>query len=61
MYHPRPGKNWYLEKNDRKVTKNRILGHGILTAFKKSLFPTKNNENNYHKVYIAKNCIKNHV
>ena len=60
-YHPRPGKNLYVEKNGLKVTKNRIFGHGILTTFGKSHFSTTNIENNYNKVYIARNYIKYRV
>ena len=37
-YHPRPGKNLYVEKNDHKVTKIRFFGHGLLTTFRKSHF-----------------------
>ena len=57
-YHPRPEKNLYVEKNDLKVTKNRIFGYGILTTFRKSHFSTANIKNNYNKVYIAKNYIE---
>ena len=60
-YHPRSGKNLYVEKNDLEVTKNRIFGYGILTTFRKSHFSTANIENNYNKVYIAKNYIKDRV
>ena len=59
--HPCPEKNLYVEKNDFKVTKNRIFGYGILTTFRKSHFSTANIENNYNKVYIAKNYIKGRV
>ena len=60
-YHPRPGKNLYVEKNDLKVTKNRFFGHGILSTFRKSHFSTTNIENNYNKVYIARNHIEYRV
>ena len=60
-YHPRPGKKSYIEKNDLKVTKNRFFRHGILSTFRKSHFSTMNIENNYNKVYIAKNCIEYRV
>ena len=60
-YHPRPGKNLYVEKNDLKVTKNRFFGYRILTIFRKSHFLTMNIENNYIKVYGARNYIKYRV
>ena len=60
-YHPRPGKNLYVEKNDLKVTKTRIFGYGVLTTFRKSHFLTMSIENNYNKVYIAKNYIEYRV
>ena len=59
--HPNPGKKLYFEKNDLKVTKNRFFRYRILTTFRKSHFSTMNNENNYTKVYIAKNWIENRV
>ena len=60
-YHPRPGKNLYVEKNDLKVTKNRFFGHEILSTFRKSHFSTTTIENNYNKVYIARNYIEYRV
>ena len=48
----------YVEKNDLKVTKNRLFGYGILTTFGKSHFSTMKIENNYNKVYSAKNYIE---
>ena len=60
-YHFRPGKNLYDEKNALKMTKNRFFGHGILTTFRKLHFSTTSVENNYNKVYNAKNYNKNHV
>ena len=59
--HPCPGKKSYVEKNDLKVTKNRFFGDGNLTTFRKSHFPTMNIENNYNKVYIARNYIEYRV
>ena len=53
--HPRPGKNLYVEKNDLKMTKNRFFEYEILSTFGKSHFSTMNIENNYNKVYIARN------
>ena len=53
-YHPRPEKNLYVEKNDLKVTKNRIFGYGILTTFRKLHFSTANIKNNYNKVTLTK-------
>ena len=60
-YHSRPGKILYVEKKDLKVTKDRFFRHGILSTFRKSHFSTMNIENNYNKVYIAKNYIENRV
>ena len=57
-YHSGPRKNSCVEKNDLKLIKNRFFGHGILTTSRKSHFSTINIENNYNKVYIAKNYIK---
>ena len=59
--HPCSGKNLYVEKNDLELTKNRIFGYGILTTFRKSHFLTANIENNYNKVYIARNYIEDRV
>ena len=59
-YHHRPGKNLYVEKNDIKVTKNRLFGYGIWTTFRKSHFSTTNIENKYNIVYIARNNIAYH-
>ena len=60
-HHFRPGKNLYVENNDLKMTKNRFFGYEILTTFRKSHFSTMNFENNYNKVYIAKNHFKHCV
>ena len=60
-YHPRPGKNLFVEKKDLKVTKNQFFGSGFLTAFTKSLFSSINIEKNYNKVYIARKYIENRV
>ena len=59
--YPRPRKSLYVEKIELKLTKNRIFGYGILTSFRKPCFSTMNIENNYNKVHIAKNYIKNCV
>ena len=59
--HPRPGKNFDVEKNDLKKTKNRVFGYGILITFRKSHFLTMNSKNNYNKVHIAKNNNKKRV
>ena len=59
--HSYHAKKLYVEKNDLKMTKNRILGHGVLTTFRKSHFSIMNIENNFNKVSIAKNNIENHV
>ena len=40
IIHPRPGKILYVEKNDLKMTKNRLFGYGVLTTFRKSYFST---------------------
>ena len=56
-----PGNNLHVDKNDLKMTKNRFFGYGIAATFRKSHFLTINIENNYDKVYIARNYIKNHV
>ena len=56
--HLHPGKNLYVEKNDLKMTKKRFFGYGSLTTFGKSHFSTTSVENNYNKVYIAKNYIE---
>ena len=47
---PHPGKNLHVEKNDPKITKNRIFGYGFLTTCRKSHFSTINVENNQYKV-----------
>ena len=60
-YHPQPGKNLYVEKNDLKVTKSRLFGYGNLTTFRKSHFLTAEFENNYNRVYIVKNYIGHRV
>ena len=60
-YHPRPRKKSYVEKNDLKLTKNRFLRQEILSTFRKPHFLTTNIENNYNKVYIAKNYIEHRV
>ena len=59
--HPRPGKILYVEKSDLKVTKNRFFTQGILTTFRELHFSTTTIENNYNKVYIAKNHIEYRV
>ena len=59
--HPCSGKNLYVEKNDLKVTKNRVFGYGGLTTFRKSHFSTLNIENNYNKVYTADINIRDRV
>ena len=51
----RSGKNYYVEKNDLKFTKNWFFLCGFLTTCRKSHFPTKSIENTDNKVYIAKN------
>ena len=60
-YHPGPGKDLYVEKNDLKMTKNRIFGIGFLTTFRKSRFRITNIKNNSIKVYSAKNYVENRV
>ena len=59
--HPRPEKKLYVEQNDLKMTKNRFLGFGFVTIFRKSHFSTMNIENNYKKVLFAKNYMDNCV
>ena len=43
------------------MTKNLFFGYENLTTFRKSHFSTMNIENNYNKVYIARNHIENRV
>ena len=60
-YHPRLGKNLYVEKNGLKLTKNRLFGYGILTTFRKSHFLTTNNENKITKYTLPKTTLKTGV
>ena len=60
-YHPRPGKNLFVEKKDLKMAESRFFGYGNLTTFRKSHFSSKNDESIYNKVYIAGNYNENRV
>ena len=53
-YHPRPGKNLHVEKNELKMTKNRFFGHGILTTFRESHFSTTKIEKTLTKYTLPK-------